>query len=262
MLGVELTQLLLVEFQTVGIVGGLAKEGAQQARLVRLDDRPQPPVGKRLVPGEADPLDAGHPALVDLEHRIHAVLGQADDDRIDGGVVAPGRPVGVDDALRIGLGGGCRVGKPWLQLHYLGQLVIVDLVVALEGDLIDRRVFLDGDNETAGLGHHLHVLEQARLEKIAHREVELLGRDRLAGLDPGKHPDRIGLDTLVPRDVDPTEDRRPLGERQCRWQDEHKEENDDDKPGETPEPWPLHHSAPCPSARRAVRRPVVNSPCA
>ena len=64
-------------------------------------------------------------------------------------------------------------------------------------------------------GITVHVLEEPGVEEVAHREVQLLGRHRLAGLDAGEDPDGVGLDALVAGDVDPAEDRGALGERRA-----------------------------------------------
>ena len=261
-LEVELAQELAVDLEPVGVVGGAAEDEAQPVRLVGLDHPPQAPVGEHPVAGEADPLHRGPASLGDLEDEVDPVLRLADDHRVDLGRIAPRRPVGVDDALRVLLRRGHRIGEPRPELHDLGELLVVERVVALEGDLVDRRVLPHGDDEPPGLGHHLHVLEEPGVEQVAHREVQLLGRHRLAGLDAGEDPDRVRLDALVAGDVDPAEDGGALGEGERRRQRHGQHGDQGERAGRIPESTAAAPSASCPSARGRFAALFVNSPCA
>ncbi|MFT3974516.1 MAG: hypothetical protein QM699_14010 [Amaricoccus sp.] len=212
-LQVELPQHLLVDFHPVGVIADIAEQPGQPVGLAALDRPAQLPVGIRLVADEVDALDVGRPAFLDLEHQVDAVFRLADDDRVHRRAIAAGLLVGIDDALRVGLGRDDGVGEPRAQLDHFVQLVVVEAVVPLEGDPVDRRVFLDGDDEAPGLRHHVDALEQPGVVELADGEVDLFGRDRLARLDAGEHPHRVGLDALVAGDVDAAEHRRPLRQR-------------------------------------------------
>ena len=79
----------------------------------------------------------------------------------------------------------CTVGRDsvprGLGLHFGDELLVLDLLVALEGDPVDHRVFDHGDDQAAAGLVDAHVLEQAggveRLEGL----VDLVASRRSPG---------------------------------------------------------------------------------
>ena len=123
-----------------------------------------------LVADEDDLLDAGLVAFVDLEHEVDAVVRKLDDLRLDADVEAAVAPVDLDDALHVGLHGRARQRAARLRLHFVGELVVLELLVAFERDPVDDRVFDHRDDQPAAGLADAHVLEQAggveRLERL------------------------------------------------------------------------------------------------
>ena len=102
-----------------------------------------------VVADEVDLLDAGLVAFVDLEDEIDAVVRQLDDLRIDRDVEAAAAAIDFDDALHVGLHRRPRQRAARLRLHFGLELLVLDLLVALEGDAVDDRVLDHGDDEAA-----------------------------------------------------------------------------------------------------------------
>src|SRR3546814_7241767 len=80
-------------------------------------------------------------SLVELEGEVDAVLLELDDLRLDGRREAAGAAVDFQDALGVALHLGAREDHARAQLDLLRQGVVVDAIVALEGDAVDDRVF-------------------------------------------------------------------------------------------------------------------------
>src|SRR6202043_3355413 len=120
---------------------------------------------KGAVADELDRLDRGLLALVDLEDEIDAVVRLLDDLRVDADVVAPGMAVHLDDALGIGLHHRTRQRATRLGLDLRRQLLVLDLLVAFEGNAADHRIFDHGHDYPAANLIDLDVLEQAGLDQ-------------------------------------------------------------------------------------------------
>ena len=154
-----------VRFDPVGIVGVGAAEEAQQIGFAGLDDVAQPVRGKGDIADELDGLDAGLGAFGNGEDQIDAVVRLFDDLWIDAHVIAAGAAVNFGDALGIGLDHRTGQRAPRLGLDFRGKLLVLDLLVALEGNAADHRVFNHGHyHSTAGLVD-LHVLEQSGFDQ-------------------------------------------------------------------------------------------------
>ena len=102
-----------------------------------------------MVADEDDLADQRHAAVVDLVYGIDAVLIEPDDLRIDAGVVVPALGIHIDDLLPVLLGQCRREHRTRAQLHLRAQLIVIQLVVALEGDAIDERVLHQAHDEVS-----------------------------------------------------------------------------------------------------------------
>ena len=95
-----------------------------------------------------------------------------------------------------------REGPARLGLDFGRELLVLDLLVALERDAVDHRVFDHRDDDTAAGLVDLHVLEQAgrdqRLEAVVDRGLI----ETPAGTGPEIGADRLGLDAAIALDHD------------------------------------------------------------
>ena len=73
--------------------------------------------------------------------------------------------VDFGDALGVGLHHRARERAAWLGLDFRRELVVLDLLVALEGDAADHRVFDHGDNDLAARPADSDVLKQAGFDQ-------------------------------------------------------------------------------------------------
>jgi hypothetical protein len=110
--------------------------------------------------------------------------------------------VDFHDALGVGLHHRARQGSARLRLDFRRELLVLDLLVALESDAVDDRVFDDGDHDPTAGTADLHILEQAgfdqRLEAVVDRGT--IQPAAGAGLEIGA--DRLHLDAAVPHHLD------------------------------------------------------------
>src|SRR4029079_15979404 len=77
------------------------------------------------------------------------------------------------DPLRVRLHHRARERAARLRLDFRGKLLVLDLLVALEGDAADHRVFDHDDDDPAALGVDADVLEQAGLDQRLEAAVDL-----------------------------------------------------------------------------------------
>src|SRR5690606_20180940 len=119
---------------------GLLKEAEDRHRLGGLDLILQTLVAIGIVADEADLLEAGLFALADLEHQIDAVVGQFDDLGIDADVEAAITAIDLDDALHVGLHRGARQRTAGFRLYLDVELLVLELLVALERDAVEDRI--------------------------------------------------------------------------------------------------------------------------
>ena len=78
-------------------------------------------------------------------------------------------------------------------MHFIAQLVVVDLVVSLEGDAIDDRIFRDLDHQGRALHLDHHIREQARPEQGLQGTVGGSGIVGLTFLELKVGPDGLAL---------------------------------------------------------------------
>ena len=95
---------------------------------------------KARLPTKAMRLISVDVALVDLEDDVDAVLVEADDLRLDASHRSGRAGIEIQDALPVGLRQRRGEDGARAQLQLGPQLLVGDLVVALEGDPVDDRV--------------------------------------------------------------------------------------------------------------------------
>src|SRR5262249_38174638 len=160
------------------------------------------------VADEVDRPDAGFYALGDFEDEVDAVAGELDDFGVNADVEAAAAAVEFDNARSVGLHDGARERAALFRLDFGLELFVLDLLVALEGDAVDDRIFDDGDGQPSALDRRTNLLEQTsgnkRLDTLIDLEgVEMAGRSR-----PEVGADGVGLDPLVALDDDGADRRR------------------------------------------------------
>src|SRR6185369_8240958 len=197
-LEVEAADQVAVGLDAVGIVDVAAAKEAQQVRFARLDDVPQAVGRERDVADEVDRLDAGLGALLDREDEIDTVVRLLDDLGRDADVVATGAAVDFGDSQRVGLHHGAGEGAARLGLDFTGELLVLDLLVALEGNAADHRVFHHGDDDLAtGTAVDPDVLEQAGLDQRLEAVVDGTLIQATAGTRLEVRADRLHLDPAI-----------------------------------------------------------------
>src|SRR5205814_8669789 len=117
----------------------------------------------------------------DGEDEVDAVVRLLDDLGVDADVIAAGAAVDFGDALGIRLHHRAREGAARLGLDFGRQLVVLDLLVALEGDAADHGVFHHGDDDPATRRADADVLEQAGFDQRLEAVVDLGLAEAAAG---------------------------------------------------------------------------------
>ena len=202
MLQVIAANQIPVGLDTVRIIDVTAGKKAQQIRFVGLDDVLQPIGRIGIVADELDRLDAGFHAFRDRENEIDAVVRLLDDLGIDADVVAAGVTIDLGDPERVGLHHRTRQRAARLGLHFRRKLLVLDLLVALESNAIDHRIFNHGHHQmTAGLVD-LDVLEQAGLDQRLQAVIDGRLIEAPAGAGLEIRADGLDFDTPVALDLD------------------------------------------------------------
>lgn len=207
---VEAAQKFLVGLKLLLVVDVVAHDERQHARALGVDDVGQPGARIGVVADEIDRGNLGAVALVDVEDNVHPVVAEIHDLGRHRGVVAPDTLVGRLDRLDIGIGRRLRIDPARLHLHRVGELGVLDLLVALEQDLVDDLVFRNPDHQRRAGLVDLHVREQAGGKQRLDRLVDIGAGEGLARLDGNVVADRVVVDALVAADHD-IADHRSLG---------------------------------------------------
>ena len=163
---------------------------------------------KAAIALEIDLPDRGLLAFGDGEDQIDPLVSAFDDLRHHADVVAPGMPVGLHDAADIGLHRGALQRPARLGLDHAGKILVLDLLVAFEGDAVEKAGLGEMHHQPVAGAVDRHLVEQPgreqRLEPgIARGVVETpVGK----GVEIAAH--RLGIDAPVADDIDPLAARR------------------------------------------------------
>ena len=139
----------------------------------------------------------------DRRRAPYHIVAEVHDLGRDRGVVAADIAIGRLDGLHVGVEGGLRERTARLQLHHVGELGVLDLLVALEEHLVDHLVLGHGDNQRRTDLVDLHVGEQTGAEQAFDGFVDIAARERFAGLDRDIVADGVGIDARVATHFDP-----------------------------------------------------------
>src|SRR4030081_1999299 len=200
-LEVKAANQIAIGLDPVRIVDVAAAKEAQQIGFVRLDDVLETVRGISVVADELDRLDTGFPALGDRENEIDPVVRLLDDFGIDAYVIAAGAAIDFGDALGVGLDHGTRQRTPRLGLYFRRKLLVLDLLIALEGNAADHRVFDHGHDQATARLTDSDVLEQAGLDQRPDAVIDTRLIEAPAGPWFEIGADSLDLDTPVPFDL-------------------------------------------------------------
>src|SRR5262249_6394899 len=145
-----------------------------------------------LVADERDRLDAGPTTLLDLEHEIDASVRQLDDLGLDVDIETTIAAIDVSYADSVGLHHRARQRARRLRLQLASQLIVLDVLVALECDPVDHRILHDGHDQTIARTIDAHVLEQAAGNQLFETRVDGRGVQPPARWGAEVGADRIG----------------------------------------------------------------------
>ncbi len=148
MIVVELTQCVFIGLHLGRIVNVLAGDEGENAGFLRGKNAVQARIAKGTVADEVDMRDLGALAFIDLEGQIHATTADIIGLRRDGDVRATDCRVGLLDSLNVAIDHGLAVWAERTRLHYTSQLLILELLVAVENDGVQELVLVDADNES------------------------------------------------------------------------------------------------------------------
>ena len=210
-LQVEAADQVAIGFDPVRIVDVAGREEAQQVGFAGLDDVLQAIGRIRVVADEFDRLDAGLGAFGDREDQIDAVVRLLDDFGGDADVVAAGAAIDFGDAQRVGLHHRARQRAARLGLDFSRELLVLDLLVAFEGNAADHRVFDHGHDQPAAGLVDPDVLEQAGLDQRLQAVVDAALVEAAAGARLEIGANGLDFDAPVALDRD-----RGRGLRGCR----------------------------------------------
>src|SRR5690606_7296659 len=158
-----------------------------------------------FIADQVDVPDLGGLAFLDLDRDVDAVAVEAGDRRDDldvvlaAVVVLPGQLLG--DTVQGQPVEGLALGQPDVA-QPPGQVLGLDVLVAAQGEPVDRRPFGDGDPQDVALAPDRDVLEEPGAVQRADRLADAGLVDGVAALDRQVGEHRAGADALQPVDAD------------------------------------------------------------
>ena len=194
---IEAPQELLVGADAIRVVDVRALDPAQPVAFRRRHDVAQFPIGKRLVADEHDLLDRRLVAFVDFEDEVDAAVSALDDLGFDPHIEAAAAAIDFDDPLHVGLHGGARQRPARFRLDFGAQRLVLDLLVALERDAADDRVFHHRHHQPVADQIDPHVLEKTGGVERFQRFVDFERIGALAGPDADIADDGFAIDAPV-----------------------------------------------------------------
>ena len=151
-----------IAFDAVGVVAVVVEEKAQDIRRTGLDHARELVLRKGFVADEADFPDRELVAFLDLEDEIDAIARGIDRLRLDPHVEIAVLAVKRDDVLDIVVDDGARQRPAVFRLQRLLEVFVLDLLVALEDEPRDGRIFDDRHQHAIAGLRNFHVLERGR----------------------------------------------------------------------------------------------------
>ncbi len=137
-----------------------------------------------MIADEHDGFYTGLRAFIDLEDNVDAAIGEIDDSVGDIGGGLAGTTIEILDALDVRIDDRLVERPMCFRLDFAGELIGLDLAVALEGDTVDQVVLFDADDDLTADMADLNVGEQTCRVEILDALVDGRGiGTREVGLD-------------------------------------------------------------------------------
>ena len=155
-----------------------------------------------MIADEVDALDLGGETFVDLEHHVHAVLLELDDLRLNRRSKPALTTINVENALNVRHGAGPGIDRARLELDFALQRRVINLAVALEGNLADHRVLVDAHDDGGAFAIDRNVREQPSCEQRPQGRIRTTGVVSVTDVELKIGANSLGLDTPITFDPD------------------------------------------------------------
>jgi hypothetical protein len=156
---VETSQQVGIVLHAVRIVDVAGLEKGEPAGLGGVDDTLQARRSEFVIAEEGDALDAGLGAFLDLENKIDASVAAGHRGRLYLNLVAAVPVIGLDDACHILTHrrfGHCTAR---LKTDLVGEVLVLDLLIAFESHMLDHRRFNDGNDQAPAGPDDIHFVK-------------------------------------------------------------------------------------------------------
>ena len=189
-----------VAFDAVGVVAVVVEEKAQEIRRARLDHARELVLRHGFVADEADFPDRELVAFLDLEDEIDAIARGIDRLRLDPHVEIAALAVKRDDVLDIVVDDGARQRPAVFRLQRLLEVFVLDLLVALEDEPRNGRIFDDRHQDAIAGLRNFHVLEKPGGIQALQRRIERAGIEPAGGAGVKMRADHRRIDMPIADD--------------------------------------------------------------
>ncbi|MEZ5459858.1 MAG: hypothetical protein R3E65_11305 [Steroidobacteraceae bacterium] len=181
--GAQFLQVALQRFTGVAVVLLVPGKPVRRFQLEVLEDVVLAEAG---IADDIDLANARPLAFLDVDLDLDAVAGHVLHGGVDAHGVLAARVVLVRQELADVLQHGTIEGLAGRQpdvAQRLGQILGLDVLVALELEAFDRGPLQHHDQQRAAIAAHLHVAEKASVVRCAHRLAHPLRRQAVADVD-------------------------------------------------------------------------------
>ena len=161
-----------------------------------------------FVADEADFLDRELVAFLDLEDEIDAIARGIDRLRLDPHVEIAALAVKRDDVLDIVVDDGARQRPAVFRLQRLLEVFVLDLLVALEDEPRNGRIFDDRHQDAIAGLRNFHVLEKPGGIQALQRRIERAGIEPAGGAGVKMRADHRRIDMPIAGDCNRGDERR------------------------------------------------------
>ncbi len=207
---IEAAEKIKVALDAVGVVDVVVEQEAQKVCLAAFGDTPEFVGWVSVVAGEPDLPDRELHALLDLEDQADTLVRARDRLWIDLHLEIAVLAVELGEAHDIVMHQRARERAAGLRLHGFLEVLVFDLLVALEGQAIDGRIFDNVDEDAVAVACDRHVRKEARGVKTLQRSVDGCGIKRPVGRGVKEPADHVGVGVPIAADGDRRIHRRRL----------------------------------------------------
>ncbi|QTK78743.1 hypothetical protein AT6N2_C0909 [Agrobacterium tumefaciens] len=203
---VELAQRLFIGAQLVLIVDVLTRQERQHVGLLGIDDGGETTIAVGIVANKIDAADLRTLTFVDDESNVYTALTDRHGLRGDFDIATTDGSIGVLDAGDVSRHDGLIERAHRLGLHDAGELVVLDLAVAVEHHLVDKLVLVDRHDQRAAGNAHGDIREVTGGVKTLHRLIDVRIGKVLAWRNGDVGTNRIRTRPFGPANVNSADD--------------------------------------------------------